>query len=244
MIQALVLRKGNQIDFVNSQYVGVLSEIPTPAEKGRPDGDFYALPTNEGFVSDYNTLIPYNPANSPNTPLPEFAIPVFKLSCLDNSDSFIVIGTSLQYVTASSGGAALPTSLAYLNGSANPYNNVYYIHGAPTPYGLQTIYSVDSNGNANITIPLPTLSGSLQLFPYGNVNGTEAYPTASIAGTTYATPANLLTFVNAHWTTIGSTTITWSLSSDNLTLIGTVTNFSPTTPIVFGGGVIAVNSAL
>jgi len=243
MIQALVLRKGNQIDFVKSQLIGSLQEIATPLEGGHLDGDYYAVPVNEGFVSDYD-YIPYNLADSPNQPLPLWGIPVFKLSMTNSSDSWIVVGTSAQYVTASNGGTALPTTTAYLNGSANPYNSVYYIHGAATLYGVQTVYGADVNGNTTVNLALPTLSGSLQLFPFANVNGTEAYPTASIAGTTYTTPANLLTFANAHWTTIGSTTFTWALSSDNLTLIGTITNFSATTPIVFGGGVIAVNPAL
>ena len=159
----------------------------------------------------------------------------------NNSDTFIVVGTSTQYLTASAGGAAMPSNLAYLNGTANPYNTAYRIHATDLLYATQTVYGVDANGNATIVLAIPALSGSLELFPFGNINGVEAYSTATLEGTTYSSAANLLTFLNEHWNIVNGVDITWTLSSDNLTAIGTITNF--TTTVVFGGGIIAVNPA-
>lgn len=242
MIPALVLRKNFAVDYLVNGVIGSLQEIPTPLEGAEITGDFYAIPANYGVYADpIKELVPYNPNDSPRVTLPLWAIPVTALTMTNNSNTFIFVGTSAQYVTASGGGAALPTNLAYLNGTANPYSTAYRIHATDLLYAVQNVNGVDINGNAAILLsvpPIPNASG-LQLFPFGNVNGVEAYSTATLAGTSYASPASLLTFLQTHWATLNGVNITWTLSVDNLTAIGTITNF--TTSVSFGGGIVLVN---
>lgn len=240
MIQALALRKGNQIDFLQSGQIGSLVQIPTPTEGGQITGDYYALPVNTNIYAGWR-YVPYNAANSPKTILPLNAIPCTELTMANNSDTFIIACTSAQYVTASLGGAALPTNLAYLNGAGNAYNTAYRIHATDLLYAVQRVYGANSNGIPAIVLALPALSGSLALFPFGNVNGVEANPTATLAGTTYATPAALLAYFNASWNVVNGVNITWTLSADNVTMIGAITNF--TALVSFSGGIVAVDPA-
>lgn len=240
MIPALVLRKNFAVDFLKDGVIGDSIIVPSLTDGAWIDGDYYAVPVNFGVYTGWN-FVPYNPADSPRDVLPLWGIPVTKLSMTNNSDTFIIVGTSAQYVTASGGGAALPTNLAYLNGTANPYSTAYRIHATDLLYAVQNVNGVDVNGNAAILLsvpPIPNASG-LQLLPFGNVNGVEAYSTATLAGTSYASPASLLTFLQTHWATLNGVNITWTLSVDNLTAIGTITNF--TTSVSFGGGIVLVN---
>lgn len=193
----------------STQNVGVtMGDIPVPGNSNggaQIDGDFWATPIDDGVYAGF-TFTPYNPGGV-NSAQPDIqAFPVFKLSQIPpfGSDYWYVVGTTAQYLTASGGGAALPTAISY-NGT-----NV-----------LQTPCQTLCNQNATTglyfgILGLPTLSGgfNVRLYPYGYFNGVVL-----TAGSTtgYATPATLLTFLNTSWSNVG----TWTLSADNQTLIVT-----------------------
>jgi hypothetical protein len=69
-----------------------------------------------------------------------------------------------------------------------------------------------------------------------------ALPAASNAG--YSTVVALLAFLNANWTNVGSpnSTITWTVTADNLTLLGEES--SGVGIDVFCGAVVAINPSL
>jgi hypothetical protein len=78
-----------------------------------------------------------------------------------------------------------------------------------------TVYLLDDSGIPYVIFSLPTLGAGQKYFPEGIFNNTFM-TAASSSG--YTTPANLLTFLNSNWSALGTNTVTWSLSSDNLTL--------------------------
>lgn len=217
-IPALVVQKNNSVYIattgvtvqksggnVITSGVGLSTEIPTPEGGGIPDGDYWAIPTNDaGIVSSF-TYLPYN-ANDPIgsiLPNPQ-AFKVCRIMNLNASDYWYIVGTVAQYITAD-GGAALPTTIT------------------AQIAGCQSLGEWDVNSKYFVVLQLPALTtGSntnSRYYPYGTFNGV-ALPAASSSG--YSTSGALLTFLNASWTNVGSpnSTINWTLSADGLTLLG------------------------
>lgn len=207
--------------------VGLSTEIPTADGGGVPDGDYWALPTNNfGIVSSF-TYLPYN-ANDPIgsvKPNPQ-AFAVCRIMNTKASDYWYIVGTVAQYITAN-GGAALPTTITTLV--------------AP----CQQLGEWDVNNKYFAVFQLPALSTlsntNSRYFPFGYFNGV-ALPAASNAG--YSTTGALLTFLNANWTNVGSpnSTITWTVSADGLTLLGEENNGVGIDVIC--GAVVAINPSL
>ncbi len=226
-LTGLVLRKNNE-DYIGnagvyksggsilSQGIGVItSDIPVPGSSNTNasiDGDYWAVPINDGVVAGFKFL-PYNAAvggvNNPliasgNNPLgaTSQAFAVFKLSMVfpGGYDYMYVLGTVSQYNTAAGGGAALP------------------LIPVPNQAACQTLCNQNNTSGlyfGNLGIPNSTIGQNL--YPYGYFNGV-ALPAAAVAG--YATPALLLTFLNTAttgWAAVG----TWTLSADNRTAIVT-----------------------
>lgn len=219
-ITGLVIQKNNQVfrgagqlvvhsaGVFNTQNIGVImGDIPVPGNSNggaQIDGDFWAVPVDDGTYSGYN-FIPYNPNGNALQPDVQ-AFPVFKLSLIPpfGSDYWYVVGTTAQYLTAAGGGTALPTNVVY---NSNPL--------LQTP--CQTLCNQNSTSGLYIgVLGLPTISGGINVkyYPYGYFNGV-ALTTASSAG--YATPALLLVFLNASWGNVG----TWTLDASGQTLIVT-----------------------
>ncbi len=204
-VTAIVLQKNNHV-FVNDDgSIGAQFQVPTPDNGGYIDGDYWAEPVNEGIMAGF-TYTPYQPANAEEATAPSvYAIAVCRISSSKDSDVFHVVGTAAQYVTASAGGAALPT-----------------IDTLPLIPGCQTLCLTDDDGNYFAVLGAPTLSGNLRYFPYGSLNGVAL--TAATA-TGYATATDLLNFLNAGtWANVG----TWTKTADNLTFKATQASGSGT----------------
>lgn len=213
MIPAIVIQKNNT-DFIGNSGVtvqksggseitvglGLSTVIPTPNDGGVIDADYWATPVGEGILTSFK-YTPYNP-NDPITSvkpnLQSFA--VCRIINRFASDDWYIVGTVAQYITASGGGAALPTTITTLFA------------------GYQVLCQFDENSKYFAVFALPTLVGNQRYFPYGYFfpSGSLSNGAALAAGanTGYLTPGTLLTFLNANWNNVG----TWTLSADNQTL--------------------------
>lgn len=185
------------------QGIGVITgDIPTPGNSNGGaaiDGDFWAVPVNDGTLAGF-TYLPYNlnfgGVNSVQ-PNPQ-AFPVVKISLQPQfgSDYFYVVGTSSQYLTAAGGGAAMPTNIVY--GGASVLET-----------GCQTLCNQNATtGLYFAVLGLPTITGPnyVTYYPYGYFNGV-ALPAAAAAG--YATVTLLLAFLNTAttgWAAVGTWT--------------------------------------
>lgn len=222
-IPAFVIEKNDNV-FINSAVsIGAILEIPTPDNGAYIDGDYWAVPVNFGVYGGFN-FVPYNPNNPSENIAPNaMSVACFKISCTNNSDWFMSLGTVANYVTAIGGGAALP--------AVWPARS----HTVPLLPVCQTIKQKDANGNYIAVYALPSfdlIPSTIQaLFPYGFFNG-FALPAATANG--YATTGTLLTFLNTATTNSGTTAApvyaggwgiagTWTVSADGITLTATQT---------------------
>jgi len=225
-ILGLAIQKNN-IQFINGDNsVGASFQIPTPDNGGVIDGDFWALPVNEGVYGSW-TYQPYNPANSEEATAPNpFAFAVVRISNSKTSDYFYVIGTAAKYVTAAAGGTALPTT----------FPNV--IHTEPLLPACQTLNTVNpTSGLYEMTLGIPSLAAGEKLYAFGYFNGTDL---TSLSSSGYTDAAALLSALTSNWaSTVGGT---FTKTSDNLTIILTQSAGSGTD--VFCGAIIAINPSL
>jgi hypothetical protein len=220
-ITGLVLEK-KDIQFVNTDgTVGAIMAIPTPDGNAYIDGNYWAVPINDGVYAGWNYQ-PYNPTNAVESVKPTpFSVAVVRISENNGSDWFYVLGTSAQYITASNGGTALPTTWTPSS------------HGLPLLPACQVINSQNDNGNYVAVLGVPSLAAGYHYFPYGYLNGTQL--TAATANG-YADLTSLLAFLNSGtWANVG----TWTKTSDNLTLVATQTSGSGTD--VLCAALIAIN---
>lgn len=237
-IPGLVIEKNDNV-FINSAVsIGATLEIPTPDNGAYIDGDFWAQPVNFGVYGGFN-FIPYNPANPSENVAPDnMSVAVCKISCTNNADWFMVLGTVAQYVTAAAGGTALP--------SVWPTRS----HTVPLLPVCQTMDQADANGKFIAVLALPSFDVDpttiQRWFPYGLFNGFEL-PAATANG--YATTGTLLTFLNTATVNTGTAANpvytggwgivgTWTVSGDGITLVATQTAGSGTD--VFCGTVVAI----
>lgn len=237
-IPALVIEKNDNV-FINSiTSIGAAKQIPTPDGGGYIDGDFWAVPINIGTYSGFN-FIPYNASNPAENVAPTIdSYACVKISCTNNSDWVMVLGTAAQYVTAAGGGAALATVWPARS------------HTIPLLPVCQTMNQRNASSLYVAVLGLPTFDldpTTIQmLFPFGNFNG-FALPAATANG--YATTTTLLAFLNTATANTGTSTSpvytggwavvgTWTVSADGLTLLCTQAA-GPGTD-VFCGGVVAI----
>lgn len=219
-IPGFVIEKNDNV-FINSAVsIGASLLIPTPDNGAYIDGDYWAVPINDGVYGGFN-YVPYNPANPSENVAPNInSVAVFKISCTNSSDWFMVLGTAAAYVTAAGGGAALATSWPTKS------------HTIPLLPTCQTMNQTDENGNYIAVMALPNITVNHNLFPYGNFNG-FALPAATANG--YGNKTTLLTFLNTATTNSGTSTSpvyaggwavvgTWSVSTDGITLLCTQTS--------------------
>lgn len=210
-LTGLCLEK-QDIQFVNTDgSLGALLQVPTPENGGVVDGDVWATPINYGTYSGW-VYQPYNPTNKKESVPPTFfSQACVKISSRFSSDWWYVLGTAADYVGASAGGAPLPTTWPVVT------------HSKAIAPVCQKVDTQDVNGNYIIVLALPTQAAGEYLFPYGVLDGVQL-PSSTANG--YLTVASLLVFLNANWTNVGCPTssITWTVSADQLTLIGTETS--------------------
>lgn len=239
-IPGLVIQKNNSVFIssagVSAQYngtseqvvgLGLLTEIPTPDGGASIDSDYWAIPVGEGIVTGFKYQ-PYNAADPITSVSPNVqAFKVFRIYSRLASDYWYVLGTVAEYITAYGGGSALPTTSSVL--VAGYQTLCEFVDVAQTKYG--------------IVLALPELLfPEDRYYPFGYFNGVAMPGTPTASG--YLTVGTLLTFLNANWTNLGSpvTAIVWTVSADNLTLIGLETAGGGTD--VFAGAVAAINPSL
>lgn len=235
-ISAIVVQKNNTVyiaeNGINAEKIpnsppavtglGVQMEIPCPdnSSSGQIDGDFYALPVNEGLPAGFN-YIPYNPADTTALPPTPESFPVVKISSNQSSDDWYVLGTSVQYIASCA--ACCGTTPVPMPG----------VSSIPLQPGCQTLCQWN-NGTLQqyfAVLGLPALILNKRYFPYGYWNNI-ALPAGSSTG--YVSTTTLLAFLNTAtvttvtngvtvytggWAIVG----TWTASVDGLTLTATQT---------------------
>lgn len=255
-ITAIVIQKNNTVfikeDGLNAEKIpgspgeyttglGTQMEIPCSdnASPGQIDGDFWAVPVNEGLPSGFN-YIPYNLSDPVITPPTPESFQVVKISTTNSQDDWYVLGTSAQYVASCA--ACCGTTPVPMPG----------IYSLPLQPGCQTMCQWNNGTNQQYfaVVGLPALTLNKRYYPYGNFNGIQL-PLAVSTG--YVSTATLLTFLNTAtvvtvtngvtsysggWGIVG----TWTVSSDGLTLIATQ-NPGPGTDVLCAA-VAAINPSL
>lgn len=224
--------------------LGVQMEIPCPdnASGGQIDGDFYAVPVNEGIFDGFNFKA-YNPADPTALPPTPSSFPVVKISNRYSNDDWYVLGTSVQYVASCA--ACCGTTPVPMPGMV----------AIPLQPGCQVMCQWNDGTLQQYfaAIGLPGLILNKRYYPYGNFNNI-ALPLANSVG--YVSTATLLTFLNTATTTTVSPTTglttytgggwgivgTWTASVDGLTL--TVTQTAGPGTDVLCALVAAINPSL
>lgn len=217
-ITGLVIRR-NSSDFlgnvgvarsagvISTTGIGVIAgDIPTPGNSNGGaaiDGDYWCVPiVSQGVYGGWKFL-PYNSAfggiNSVQPDAQAFAVTRISLQPQFGSDDWYILGTTAQYLTAAGGGAALPLVV--------PVNEV----------ACQTLCNQNNTSGLYFgAIGIPTQTLGWNFYAYGYFNQVAL---TALSASGYATPALLLTALNASWSGVG----TWTLSADNRTLIVTQT---------------------
>jgi len=220
-IESLIVQHGNDVKLVDGVF-GEAGVVPTPSAGGLPDGDYWAVPVNNGSVSG----VTYNPTTPGSTDKPDVqAFHVMRLLNRFGSDVWHLIGTTEEYIAAAKDAECCTES--------SPPNimPVDQITVAP----CQQICS-DSEGVFTAVLGLPTISGAERYFPIGFFNGV-ALAAANPAG--YANTTDLLTFLNANWLD-GNLAATWAVSAAPYTLTNTLSAGDDSDPDVLCAAVIVV----
>lgn len=222
-ITGLVLEKKDTQFIETGAYAGSLMQVPTPDNGAVVDGNYWAVPVNDGVYAAW-TFVPYNASNPLENVAPNpYSVAVVKISQNNGSDWFYVLGTAAQYVTAAAGGTALPAV----------WTNV--VHTVPELPVCQALASVNpTSGLYEITIGVPSLAVGNTLFAFGFFNG-FALTALNTAG--YASVTTLIAAMNTNWSAaVGGT---FTKTGDDLTVILTQTAGAGTD--VFCGGILAIN---
>ena len=220
-VDAIIVQHGNDVKLVDGVF-GEAGVVPTPSAGGLPDGDYWAVPVNNGSVSG----LTYNPTIPGSTDAPDIqAFHVFRLLNRFSSDVWYVIGTTQEYTDAAHDAECCTES--------SPPNLLPT--GQITVAPCQQICA-DGDGVFTAILGLPTLAEGEAWFPFGFLNGV-ALTAASGAG--YASAGALETFLNANWLT-GNLAATWDVSADNKTLTNTLAAGDDNDPDVLCAAVIVV----
>lgn len=241
-ITALVIQKNNSVfiseDGISAEKsgstekatgLGTQMEIPCPdsASGGVIDGDFWAVPVNEGLTAGFN-YVPYNPADSTATKPTPSSFAVVRISSRFSSDCWYVLGSSDDYIASCA-----------VCCSDSPVD-MPDVSDLPLQPGCQVMcqYNNDTDLKYFAVIGLPALIGNRRYFPYGYFNGV-ALPAGAATG--YADTTALLAFLNTAvtgWAAVG----TWTVSADHLSLIATQTSGPGTDELC--AAVAAINPSL
>lgn len=186
---------------------GQTVSVPTPSLGGYVEGDYWAVPVNDGVFSGFNYS--YTTPNSTDAPDIQ-AFHVVRVQSTQSNEVWWLFGTSTQYYVAS--------NTVECCGDSSP--NGVMPTNVPAIAPCQTI-CLDSDGVATAVLGVPgAISGAQRYYPFGYFNGVAL---AHSSPTGYATVTALLAFLNGNWRT-GALTNTWVASSDNLTISNTLDN--------------------
>lgn len=177
--------------------IGSTKQVPCPDAQsgGVIDGDYWAIPINEGVVADFK-FTPYNVNETTSSKPTVDSFAVVRISSRLSRDVWWVQGTSVQYLASC---AVCCSDSPVLMPLAT---------GLPLQAGCQDLCNFDANSNYFAVLGLPTLTpGVGRYYPYGYFNNV-ALPAPASTG--YANTTTLLTFLNTAvtgWAAVG----TWSI---------------------------------
>lgn len=225
-LQALAIQFNNDVYLNDGVTPGQLvHNVPTPSAGGVIDGDYWAVPVNNGVLSGFN----YQATDPDSTTAPDpQAFHVVRISANNSYDHWWLLGTSEDYAVAS--------ETVECCGDSSPSGVMPT--DAPSIAPCQVICA-DSDGEFIAVLALPSLEDGQAYFPFGYFNGT-ALPTASSSG--YADTTALLSFLNSNWTT-GALTNTWEVQPDSpapLTLLNTLDSATANNADVLCAAVVAI----
>lgn len=204
-LKALAIQFNNEVYLNDGVTPGqIVHNVPTPSAGGVIDGDYWAIPVNEGVESGFNYYA--TDPDSTDAPDPQ-AFHVVRISQNNAYDKWWLLGTSTEYAVAA--------ETVECCGDSSPSGAMPL--DAPSIAPCQTICE-NADGDLIAVFGIPTKTTAQRFFPFGYINGV-ALPDASASG--YTTTGTLLTFLNANWTT-GALTNTWAVSADGLTLTNTL----------------------
>lgn len=187
------------LQYNNDQYIngginpGKVVLIPTPSSGGVVFGDYWGVPLTDGIVSSWQ-WIPATPGDL-QKPTGQ-AVHAVRINSTQNADNYYVLGNSTEYIDASkdaecceSPGLQMPSS-------------------TPNIAPCQALCPND-DGNQFGVLGLPAPDT-------GTYTANGYYNNAVLPQVTGATPATLVTALNANvtWRAIGL----WTASGDGLTL--------------------------
>lgn len=226
-IKALALQYNNEVYLGDGVTPGqITNNVPTPGAGGVIDGDYWAVPVNDGVFSGFN----FTSTSPDSTDKPDVqAFHVVRISTNPNTldNTWWLLGTSTDYATAS--------ETAECCGDSSPSGAMPL--DAPAIAPCQVICSDgDTPAVYTAVLGLPTLGAGEHYFPFGYFNGV-ALTAATAAG--YANTTDLLTFLNASWLT-GALTNTWAVTGDHLTLTNTLDSATATGADVLCAAVVAI----
>ncbi len=194
--------KAIAIQFNTTVYLGdgvtvgsTVNNVPTPGSGGIIDGDYWAVPVNDGVLSGFN----YTACDPGDTDAPDIqAFHVVRISSQNNANVWWLVGTSTDYAESSE----------TIECCFDTSPDVVMPTDQPSIAPCQVICA-DADGVFTAVLGLPSLAEGEAYFPFGYFNGV-ALTAASGAG--YGSTGALLTFLNASWLT-GALTNTWAVSS-------------------------------
>jgi hypothetical protein len=209
-VPCLVIQKNNQQFIENSTIIGQTLYVPC-RNVFYDEVPYWAVPVkNDGVFSQIQWIM-QRTNNSVTVPQPTFdSFLCFRIRDKISFDTWWIYGTLAQFLNAcATCCGAGSTPMPGIDGQF-----------APIIAPCQDICKITNSQGQYIAIfGIPNVLGPDTWYPVGSYNNV-AFPAASPSG--YSTPALLLAYLNASWNSGGGHTITWSLSSDNLTLTATV----------------------
>lgn len=222
-LKALAIQYNNTVYLNDGVTPGqITNSVPTPGAGGLIDGDYWAVPVNNGVETGFN----YEATTPDSTDAPDAqAFHVVRISVQNSPNRWWLLGTSEDYAVAS--------ETVECCGNSSPSGDMPL--DAPSIAPCQ-IVCADADGVYTAVAGLPTLESGERYFPFGYFNGT-ALTAASASG--YADKTALLAFLNASWLT-GALTNTWAVTADDLTITNTLDATAATGADVLCIAVVAI----
>ena len=185
-VPALLLQKNYEV-YLDNGAPGQAGIVPTIGAGAVLDGDFWAVPVNNGVVSGFN----YHATDPDSTDKPDDqAFHVVKISQNNGSDFWYIVGTSTQYLADNNNVECCGDDARQLPTSASVIQP------------CQTLCSTDGDGNYIGVLGGPTLGAGKKYVANGFFNGDPLIELNA------ATLAAMLTQLNLNWGVVG----TWTLS--------------------------------
>lgn len=203
-LSAVAIQQGVDVYLNDGVTPGKIVLVPTPGLGGIIDGDYWAVPVNDGVFSGFN----YDSTSPDSTDAPDVqAFHIVRISEKTSNNVWWLFGTSTEYAIAS--------NTVECCGDSSP--NGVMPTNVPAIAPCQVVCA-DEDGVYTAVLALPALGVGQKFYPFGYMNGVAL---AQSAPAGYTTVAALVAFLNGNWRT-GPLTNTWIASGDGLTVTNTL----------------------